>query len=143
MAMQTHHQEPVVQAAGGAVWRRHDGRVEVLLVHKPRNDDWTLPKGKLRKAEDELHGALREVEEETGLSCRLGPELPSTAYLDAKGRQKVVRYWAMHPLGGDFTPGAEVDEIRWIPLPDGVDQLTYERDRAVVNALLPLTEAAR
>jgi 8-oxo-dGTP diphosphatase len=78
---------------------------------------------------------LREVEEETGLRCELGPELPSSTYRDQHGRRKVVRFWAMQPLGGDFRPHDEVDEVRWLSLPEAEATLTYERDRAVLAAL--------
>ena len=86
----------VVRAAGGVVWRRAtDGEAEILLVHRPKYDDWTFPKGKCDAGEDDETCARREVEEETGLLCELGAELPSTEYIDPKGRPKVVRYWAM------------------------------------------------
>ena len=126
----------VVEAAGGVVWRLSPaGELEVLLVHRPRYDDWTVPKGKLGAGEDHATAARREVEEETGLRCTLGEELPSTSYVDRKGRPKRVRYWAMTPAGGEFTPSDEVDEVRWVPLPAAVEQLTYPRDRAVLDAL--------
>src|SRR5215217_5941609 len=99
-----------VRAAGGVVLR--DGRVAV--VHRPKYDDWSLPKGKLDADEDFEDAALREVAEETGLRCRLGPELPSTEYRDNKGRPKLVRYWRMEPIDGEFTPSGEVDELRWL-----------------------------
>lgn len=128
----------VVQAAGGVVWRRSPaGHVEVLLVHRPRYDDWTLPKGKLAPGENHAGAALREVEEETGLRCTLGPELPATTYVDRKGRPKRVRYWAMTPAGGQFTPTEEVDESRWVPVGAAALHLTYPRDRSVVDALEP------
>ena len=128
----------VVEAAGGVVWRRSPaGELEVLLVHRPRYDDWTVPKGKLDAGEDHARAALREVEEETGLRCKLGGELPSTSYVDRKGRPKRVRYWAMTPAGGEFTPSDEVDEVRWLPLDAAAAQLTYPRDRAVLDALTP------
>ncbi len=128
--------DAVVQAAGGVVWRRPDGgTVEILLVHRPKYDDWTVPKGKLDPGEDHAQAALREVEEETGLRCALGPELPSTAYRDRRGRAKTVRYWAMTPVAGRFTPTAEVDEIRWLAVDDAKGVLTYERDRPVLDAL--------
>ena len=130
--------EVVVEAAGGVVWRRSPaGDVEVLLVHRPRYDDWTVPKGKLGAGEDHPAAALREVEEETGLRCTLGEELPSTSYIDRKGRPKRVRYWAMTPAGGDFTPTDEVDEVRWVSVGTAVDLLSYPRDRAVLDALTP------
>ncbi len=129
----------VVQAAGGVVWRREAGRdLEVLLVHRPRYDDWTLPKGKLDAGEDHADAALREVEEETGLRCALGPELASTSYRDRKGRTKHVRYWAMTPVAGRFTPTDEVDEVVWLPVEDAKAVLTYERDRPVLDALRDL-----
>ena len=99
-----------VEAAGGAVVR--DGLV--AIVHRPRYDDWTLPKGKLDRGESFEEAALREVEEETGLRCRLGRELPSTSYTDHKGREKRVRYWLMEAEGGEFIPNDETDELRWL-----------------------------
>lgn len=126
----------VVQAAGGAVWRRSPaGATEVLLVHRPRYDDWTVPKGKLEPGEDHAAAALREVEEETGLRCTLGPELASSDYVDRKGRPKHVRYWAMTPAGGTFTPTDEVDEITWLPLEEAEERLSYPRDAGVLEAL--------
>jgi len=126
----------VVQAAGGVVWRRSPaGALEVLLVHRPRYDDWTVPKGKLEPDEDHAGAALREVEEETGLRCTLGPELGSTSYRDRKDRPKQVRYWAMTPAGGAFTPTDEVDEIRWLDLHDAAALLSYPRDLPLLDAL--------
>ncbi len=117
------------------MWRRNHDRLEVLLVHRPRYDDWSLPKGKLTEAEDHASAALREVEEETGLRCRLGYELPATSYHDRRGRPKVVRYWVMTPVDGRFAPSREVDEVRWVPVPEVAWVLTNDRDRAVVQAL--------
>jgi len=128
--------ETVVHAAGGVVWRRSPlGGVEVLLVHRPRYDDWTVPKGKLDLGEDHAGAALREVEEETGLRCILGPELVSTAYVDRKGRPKEVRYWAMTAVGGHFTATDEVDDVRWVPVDAAGSLLSYPRDDDVVAAL--------
>jgi 8-oxo-dGTP diphosphatase len=125
-----------VLAAGGAVWRRRDdGEVEVLLVHRPKYDDWTLPKGKLYAGETVEEAALREVEEETGLRCRLGEELATSTYEDRHGRPKQVRYWAMEPVGGRFAPNEEVDEVRWLSPGRAADALTYPRDQAVLAAL--------
>jgi 8-oxo-dGTP diphosphatase len=127
---------PAVRAAGGVVWRRDSaGALEVLVVHRPRYDDWTLPKGKLLPGERDEDAAVREVEEETGLRCELGGELPPSTYHDEHGRPKVVRFWAMRPLGGDFHPHDEVDEARWLPLTEAPDALSYVGDRAVLAAL--------
>lgn len=121
-----------VEAAGGLVVR--DGLV--LLVHRPRYDDWTLPKGKLDAGETFEQAALREVEEETGVRCVLGDELPSTEYRDNKGRPKIVRYWRMeveHDPG--FEPNDEVDAVRWVAPAEAGALLTYERDAEVLAAL--------
>ena len=109
--------------------------MSVLLVHRPRYDDWTVPKGKLEPNERHAEAALREVEEETGLRCTLLRELPSTHYTDSKGRPKRVRYWAMTAVDGRFVPTDEVDEVRWLPLDDARALVSYERDRPVLDAL--------
>lgn len=116
--------EPEVEAAGGVV--RRDGRIAV--VHRPRYDDWSLPKGKLDPGESWEQAALREVREETGLECELGKELSSTSYHDRKGRSKLVRYWLMEPVGGEFEPNDEVDELRWLTPAEAAGVLTYPRD---------------
>jgi 8-oxo-dGTP diphosphatase len=122
-----------VHAAGGVVIDR-DG--QVVLVHRPRYDDWAFPKGKLDPGESFEDAALREVEEETGLRCRLVRELPSSEYHDNKGRSKVVRYWLMEvedEVG--FVPNDEVDELRRLPLDDALALLTYDRDHDVLMAV--------
>lgn len=128
--------EAVVRAAGGVVWRRGDGGdVEVVLVHRPRYDDWSLPKGKLDAGESHEDAALREVEEEASLRCALGPELPSTAYVDRSGRTKSVRYWAMTVAAGSPSGANEVDQAVWVELGAARRMLSYERDLQVVDAL--------
>jgi len=104
----------------------------VLLVHRPRYDDWSLPKGKRLPDEAAEECALREAEEETGYRCEIRWELADTRYLDGQGRRKHVRYFAMRPLGGEFVAGQEVDEIRWIAPRAGSELLSYGRDAAVV-----------
>ena len=118
-----------VHAAGGLVWRRRGTVVEIVLVHRPRYDDWSLPKGKLDPGESFEEAALREVEEETGLSCELGGFLGETTYRDNKDREKLVRFWVMQAGDGDFDPDDEVDELRWVPLADAAEALTYDFDR--------------
>jgi 8-oxo-dGTP diphosphatase len=107
----------------------------VLLVHRPRYDDWTLPKGKCEEGEDDIACALREVEEETGLSCVVGDELPTTRYVDNQGRPKAVRYWAMQRRGGSGELLHEVDEVAWLSLDAAKKKLSYSRDAAVLDAL--------
>jgi len=126
----------MIEAAGGVVWRRTtSGSVKVLLVHRPRYDDWSLPKGKLDPGESARDAALREVEEETGLRCKARGELTEVRYRDRKDRPKRVRYWAMEPLDGRFEPNDEVDEVRWVTIDDASDWLTYHHDVAVVDEL--------
>jgi 8-oxo-dGTP diphosphatase len=124
-----------VRAAGGVVRRRLDGHVLTALVHRPRYDDWTFPKGKLLDGESFEEAALREVLEETGLECRIDDELPPLRYLDQDGRPKVVRYWSMDAADGDLRPTDEVDEARWVTIDEARRMLTYDRDREVLDAL--------
>jgi 8-oxo-dGTP pyrophosphatase MutT (NUDIX family)/phosphohistidine phosphatase SixA len=126
-----------VRAAGGVLRRVGPNGMEVLLVHRPRYEDWTLPKGKAQPGETDEETAVREVEEETGLSASLGVELPSTRYQDSQGRDKVVRYWTMRPESGSFEPHGEVDEIEWTPIADAALKLSYERDVEVLRAVPP------
>ena len=126
----------VVQAAGGIVLRRRDdGTTEVALVHRPKYQDWSYPKGKLDPGETHEDAALREVEEETGLRCRLGDELPEVRYTDPMGRPKIVRYWTMRPLDGEFRPTKEVDELRWVPLEEAASHLSYDHDRELLGVV--------
>ncbi|HEY8526988.1 MAG TPA: NUDIX hydrolase [Acidimicrobiales bacterium] len=138
--------KPEVRAAGGLVWRSAvvadaagstaDG-IEVVLIHRPRYDDWSFPKGKLDRGESWEDAARREVEEETGLACELGDELPPARYRDTKGRLKEVRYWVMRPVAvGPWAPNDEVDRRRWVPLAEAADLLTYEHDRRLLEAFV-------
>jgi 8-oxo-dGTP pyrophosphatase MutT (NUDIX family) len=121
-----------VRAAGGVVWRDGEAGREVAIVHRPRYDDWSLPKGKLLPGEDWLEGALREVEEETGLRCEPGEELEPARYPDRKGRDKLVRWWSMRPVGGAFEPNDEVDDLRWLAPAEAIERLDYDHDRRLV-----------
>jgi 8-oxo-dGTP diphosphatase len=124
-----------VKAAGGVVWRRAGDTIAIAVAHRPRYDDWSLPKGKLDAGEGWEEAALREVEEETGMRCRLGEELEPTNYQDRKGRDKVVRYWLMEPEDDtDFTPNDEVDQLRWLAPPEAADLLSYPHDKELVQA---------
>ena len=104
----------------------------MAVDNRPKYDDWTFPKGKLDPGEGFEEAALREVEEETGLRCELGDELDSTTYRDRRGREKLVRYWELTPVGGEFEPNDEVDELRWLTPAEARAILTYERDRGLI-----------
>ena len=125
-----------VKAAGGVVWRRAGDTVAIAIAHRPRYDDWSLPKGKLDAGESWEDAALREVEEEIGVRARLGDELDPVSYNDRKGRAKVVRYWLMEPEDGAarFTPNDEVDEMRWVDPGTAAGLLSYPHDVALVRA---------
>lgn len=126
-----------MRAAGGVVLRRGpNGDLEVALVHRPDHADWSFPKGKLREGETEEEAALREVKEETGLSCRLGRRLGAIRYRDRNGRNKIVRYWTMAPVSGSFKPTSEIDAFEWAPVDEAARVLTYAHDRALLASAL-------
>jgi 8-oxo-dGTP diphosphatase len=128
-----------VRAAGGLVCRRReDGTREILLVHRPEYNDWSFPKGKLEPGEREEDAAIREVEEETGLRCRLEAEVATTRYRDARGRDKTVRYWLMTPIAGTLAAANEVDDARFVTLAQAPELLSHARD-AELLAGLPTT----
>jgi 8-oxo-dGTP pyrophosphatase MutT (NUDIX family)/phosphohistidine phosphatase SixA len=129
-----------IRAAGGVVWRPAEGSgdsaVEVAIVHRPRYDDWSIPKGKLAAGESELDGALREVHEETGYRVRPGRALGDVQYLktaNGDAREKVVHYWAMQAIGGAFTASREVDELRWLSLAGSRELVTRQTDREILE----------
>lgn len=123
-----------VRAGGGVVRRRGERGPEIALIHRPRYDDWTFPKGKAEDHENDEENASREVLEETGFRCEFGPELLTVRYTDRQDRAKTVRYWLMYPTGGAFVPGTEVDELRWVSPEAARSLLTYEHDRSVLEA---------
>jgi STE24 endopeptidase len=127
--------EPQVRAAGCVVWRPAAEGVEVLLVHRPRYDDWSLPKGKLHRDESWEGGARREVEEETGCTGPLGPHLATTRYTDAKGRAKEVRWFELGSPRGAFEANDEVDEVVWLTPEAARRMVTRPSDAEVIHAL--------
>jgi 8-oxo-dGTP diphosphatase len=130
------HEDPLVPAAGGVVVRRAPRGLEIVVVHRPKYDDWSLPKGKLDPGELFEAAALREIAEETGLRCRRLRELSPVRYRDAAGRPKLVRYWLMEAREGTIgqrVPDAEIDEVRWVDLEEARTLLSYERDRALLD----------
>ena len=135
--LQTADGKPDITAAGGVVLRRDDDRrTRVAVIHRPKYMDWSLPKGKLEEGEGWQEAALREVEEETGYRCEMGPELPRVTYLDRKARRKLVRYWLMEPIDGEFRSHGEVDELRWLTPREARGLLTYDHDRELVRTAI-------
>jgi 8-oxo-dGTP diphosphatase len=136
----------VIRAAGGVVWRPAsqdpsvEGAVEIALIHRPRYDDWSIPKGKLAPGESDLEGAVREVLEETGFRVRVGRPLGEVRYMKlssaGESRPKVVRYWAMQMDSGAFTPNREVDRLEWVTPAQAQSMLTHDHDRDVLERFI-------
>jgi 8-oxo-dGTP diphosphatase len=134
----------LIRAAGCLVWRRTDDPavpVEIAVVHRPRRDDWSLPKGKLGPAEPWTVAARREVLEETGLEVVLGPPLPTQRYL-VEGEPKVVRYWAAHARSAEFVANVEVDELVWLSPGAARQRLSYPHDSEVLDGFLSMHHRA-
>jgi 8-oxo-dGTP pyrophosphatase MutT (NUDIX family) len=128
-----------VLAAGGVVWRGDPLQPEVALVHRPRYDDWSIPKGKAKSGEHLLVTALREIAEETGQVVRVGPRLTTVRYgVTSGGRSatKAVTYWSMRHAGGAFAPNHEVDEMEWLPIDAAHRRVMSGGDRVVLDAFL-------
>lgn len=133
----------MIHAAGAVLWKLDHGRPLVAIVHRPRYDDWSLPKGKLHNGEDAATGAAREVTEETGHSLVLGRRLGEISYVVAPGvtkryGPKTVEYWAARATGGQFTSNDEVDQLRWCGPEQAVQTLHYPWDRTVLNRFTAL-----
>ncbi len=141
-ATQTPSHARTIEAAGGVVWRRAGHELEILVVHRHNRGDWSLPKGKCRAGETAEACALREVAEETNLTCVLGDELPDVVYRDRNGRTKHVRYWAMETVSGIAGPMGEVDQLVWAPYGDAMGLLTKQRDKEVLASLPSAREVA-
>lgn len=126
-----------IMAAGAVLWRPQDGTdtPEIAIIHRPRYDDWSLPKGKVDPGETDTVAAVREIEEETGFRSHLGRRLPTVTYPVDDGIKK-VRYWAARAIGGEFSPNDEVDELKWLPADKALSELGYPHDRKVVRRFL-------
>lgn len=121
-----------IEAAGGVLWRGDgDGR-RYAVIHRPKYDDWSLPKGKLDPGETHEQAALREVEEETGWRAEPGVALGVITY-EHDGRPKRVEYWGMRAVAGAFTPTHEVDDLQWLPQDEARELLSYDRDRDILD----------
>lgn len=125
-----------VLAAGAVLWRRNPdvtGGMEIAIIHRPRYDDWSLPKGKLDAGETPVVAAAREITEETGFVPRLGRHLIRVSYPLTDGRRKEVDYWAAEALSGAFVPNGEVDELVWVPVKEAASRVSYTLDRRVIK----------
>jgi 8-oxo-dGTP pyrophosphatase MutT (NUDIX family) len=132
----------IVRAAGCVVWRGVGDELRVVIVHRPRYDDWSFPKGKVDPGESELECALREVAEETNIAGIVGPELDTISYLDHKERRKTVRYWLLRYASGEFVANDEVDVLVWARPDEVREMLSYEHDRHLLDAAIArLTES--
>lgn len=123
-----------IRAAGAVVWRPAGSGVEIAVVHRPRYDDWSLPKGKLERGESELGAAVREIGEELGAEVQVQRRLVTIAYRTPAGAAKTVAYWAMRRVGGAFEPCAEVDEVAWVSVRAARRLMSYDQDRAVLDS---------
>lgn len=128
-----------ILAAGAVLWRPHDssGTPEIAIIHRPRYDDWSLPKGKVEPGETEPVTAVREIEEETGFRAHLGRRLASVSY-PVDNTVKRVRYWTGRCVGGEFAANTEVDDLKWLPADQATTALTYPDDRKVLRRFLKL-----
>lgn len=129
-----------IRAAGGVVWREDDDGLRVAVIHRPRQNDWTLPKGKLEPGEDEHSAAVREAWEETGWQVEAGAELGSLRY-KVGGEPKTVRYWSLRALHGVFTPNREVDVVEWLAPAQARQRLSYAKETEILDRFVDLRAA--
>jgi 8-oxo-dGTP pyrophosphatase MutT (NUDIX family) len=125
----------IVYAAGAVLWRptgSANPALEIAVIHRPRYDDWSLPKGKVDPGETAAVAAVREVREETGHHAILGRRLDMVSYPVDQGVKKVY-YWAARSTGGEFEPGNEVDELIWLPVADAMQRLNYAQDQKMLR----------
>ena len=133
--------DDLIRAAGGVPVRFvAGGRVEVACVYREARGDWTFPKGKLAEGETFEQCAVREVWEETGHYCEVNRFIGTTSYVHRKGRPKIVAYYLMNVIGGEFQPNEEVDEMRWVPLEHARDRLTWDRDQELFDLMMMMPE---
>ncbi|UNQ38277.1 NUDIX hydrolase [Prescottella equi] len=129
-------------AAGAVLWRKSPNNpyeIEIALIHRPKYDDWSFPKGKLDPGETSISAAVREIHEETGITAQLGRHLSGVTYpIPGHRKLKRVEYWAAEAAGGEFTPNDEVDEMRWLPPDDVPDQLSYPMDRTILRRFVQI-----
>ena len=126
----------MIRAAGALLWRENSElKIEIALIHRPRYDDWSLPKGKIEEGESSLRCAFREVIEETGITPQFGLELGSVEYKEPAGLKR-VKYWAAKALTEEFLPNEEVDEIKWLDPQDALTRATHESDRTIIESFL-------
>ncbi len=131
----------LIRAAGGVLFRSsRRGRDKVAVVYREARGDWTFPKGKLDEGESFEEAALREVVEETGITAKIRRFIGSTNYTHRKGRPKIVAYYLMESISGEFTPNEEVDELRWVTLDEAFELLTWDRDQELIDLLRLLPE---
>ncbi len=136
----------IVVAAGALLWRRENGVLKVLVIHRERYDDWSWPKGKLDKGESISEAAVREIREETGLSVALGVKLYELEYKIEHGNRKVVHYWAAHVTDKilaqqNFVPDEEVAALEWLSVPEAKKRLSYKHDIDPLKLLQNLDES--
>ena len=126
----------VIHAAGALLWQGPPERRVIAVVHRNRYDDWTLPKGKLKKDESWEQAALREVKEETGYDARILGFAGSVSY-EVNGRPKIVRYWHMIAEGEPVELDDEVDELVWLPIEEAIERLQYPLEKSLLEQTTP------